>query len=83
MYVAMNRIISYQESAAVQPIVTQLHDTAQYAKQGQSQFLAQTRPKSRVYLMIRCSNYKLDTADSNTDTPSFDLMIRANHQITK
>jgi len=83
MYVAMNRIISYQESAAVQQVVTQLHDTAMYAKQGPGQFLGQTRPKQRVYLLIRCSNYKLDTADSNVDTPSFDLMIRANHQIVK
>jgi len=83
MYVAMNRILSYQESASVQAVAANLNDTAQYAKQGQAQFLAQTRPKSRVYLLIRCSNYKLDTADSNVDTPSFDLMIRANHQITK
>jgi len=83
MFVAMNRIISYQEAAAILTTDPHLNDTARFAQQGESQFKPQTRPKSRVYLMIRCSNYKLDTADSNVDTPSFDLMIRANHQITK
>jgi len=82
MYVAMNRIISYQESAAQLSTDVKTSDNASYAVQTELSFKPQTRPKSRVYLMIRCSNYKLDTADSNTDTPSFDLMIRSNHQVT-
>lgn len=83
MYVAMNRIISYQESAAKISTVTDLADDADYAFNTSDQWKAQTRPKSRVYLMIRASNYKLDTGNTNVDTPSFDLMVRANHQITK
>jgi len=83
MFVAMNRIISYQEAATVLTADADVSDNAAVAQQASPQFLPQTRPKQRVYLMIRCSNYKLDTADSNVDTPSFDLMIRANHQITK
>jgi len=83
MYVAMNRIISYQEAATVLAADADVSDNAAFAQNAAPQFKAQTRPKNRVYLMIRCSNYKLDTADSNVDTPSFDLMIRANHQITK
>lgn len=82
MYVAMNRIISYQQSAVNLVTDTATNDNAAFAIQNQKQFDAYTRPKSRVYLMIRCSNYKIDTADSNTDTPSFDLMIRSNHQVT-
>jgi len=82
MYVAMNRIISYQESAVTLSTDVNTSDNASYALNNQLQFKPQTRPKSRVYLMIRCSNYKLDTADTNTDTPSFDLMIRSNHQVT-
>lgn len=82
MFVAMNRIISYQESATALVTDVKTGDTNEFALQTEAQFKPQTRPKSRVYLMIRCSNYKLDTADSNVDTPSFDLMIRANHQVT-
>jgi len=82
MYVAMNRIISYQESATTLTTDVNTNDNASFALNNQVQFKPQTRPKSRVYLMIRCSNYKLDTADSNVDTPSFDLMIRSNHQVT-
>jgi len=82
MYVAMNRIISYQESATTLATDVTTNDNASFAPQTELSFKPQTRPKSRVYLMIRCSNYKLDTADSNTDTPSFDLMIRSNHQVT-
>lgn len=82
MYVAMNRIISYQESAAVLPTDTQLNENASFAQLNSAQFKPQTRPKARVYLMIRCSNYKADVAESNDQTPSFDLMIRANHQVT-
>lgn len=82
MFVAMNRIISYQESAVTLSTDVNTSDNASYSVNDQKQFRPQTRPKSRVYLMIRCSNYKLDTADSNTDTPSFDLMIRSNHQVT-
>ena len=82
MFVAMNRIISYQESAATLSTDVNTNDNASFAVNNEVQFKPQTRPKSRVYLMIRCSNYKLDTADSNTDTPSFDLMIRSNHQVT-
>jgi len=83
MYVAMNRIISYQESATTLATDVKTNDDASFAFQTEASFKAQTRPKQRVYLMIRCSNYKLDTADSNVDTPSFDLMIRSNHQVTK
>lgn len=82
MYVAMNRIISYQESAVTLSTDVNTSDNASFALNNEVQFKPQTRPKSRVYLMIRCSNYKLDTLDSNTDTPSFDLMIRSNHQVT-
>lgn len=82
MFVAMNRIISYQESAVTIQSEANTHDDADFAVNRQTQFKAQTRPKSRVYLMIRASNYKKDTADTNVDTPSFDLMIRANHQVT-
>lgn len=82
MFVAMNRIISYQQSAVTLATDVATNDNSSFAVQNQKQFDAQTRPKSRVYLMIRCSNYKVDTADSNTDTPSFDLMIRSNHQVT-
>jgi len=83
MYVAMNRIVSYQESAQNLTTDALLNDTAAFAVNAVQQFKPQTRPKQRVYLMIRCSNYKLDTADSNVDTPSFDLMVRSNHQVTK
>jgi len=82
MYVAMNRIISYQESAVTLSTIVDTNDNASFAVNNEAQFKPQTRPKSRVYLMIRCSNYKLDTADTNVDTPSFDLMIRSNHQVT-
>jgi len=83
MYVAMNRVISYLEQAAFITTVANLSDDADYAENSQAMNKPQTRPKSRVYLMIRASNYKLDTSNSNTDTPSFDLVIRANHQMTK
>lgn len=82
MYVAMNRILSYQESATVLTTEADTEDQADFAVNTTAQFKPQTRPKSRVYLMIRCSNYKQDAAESNVDTPSFDLMVRANHQVT-
>lgn len=82
MYVAMNRIISYQEAASILTTDTATNDNNSFAAQGSSQFKTQTRPKQRVYLMVRCSNYKADASESNTDTPSFDLMIRSNHQVT-
>jgi len=83
MNVAMNRIISYLETSTTLPTDARTNDDASFAVLTEASYKAQTRPKARVYLMIRCSNYKLDTADSNVDTPSFDLMIRSNHQVTK
>jgi len=90
MFVMMNKIISYTESAtilgadegAIPATPSKLNDDSDYAVQGVNAFRPQTRPKNRIYLMIRASNYKLDAAETNVDTPSFDLMVRLNHQVT-
>lgn len=82
MFVAMNKIISYTEKAVVIASDVNLADDSDYAVNGATQYLPQPRPKNRLYLMVRASNYKVDAAETNTDTPSFDLSIRLNHQVT-
>jgi len=88
MFVMMNKIVSYMEAANILTTDdaiangSKLADDSDYAVHTTQQFRPQTRPTSRVYLMIRASNYKTDAAETPTDTPSFDLSIRLNHQVT-
>lgn len=82
MYVAMNRVMNYTESATNLTTDVITNDDSDYAVQGSPSFKPQARPKARVYLMIRASNYGIDTSETNIDTPSFDLSIRCTHQVT-
>jgi len=81
-FVKMNKLLNYVEKATTLTNVADTNDQADYARQTESEITNQVNPKSRIYLMIRCTNYGVDGTESNVLTPSFDLSIRTRHSVT-
>jgi len=78
----MNKLLNFVQSATKLSTAANTVDDSDYAVQGGGQITSQTYPTSRVYLMIRASNYGVDSGgDANTVTPSFDLSIKLHHKV--
>lgn len=79
-FVNLNRICNYVERSDHLFTVGDFADQADFvAHTNNQQFSTQQDPRSRIYLMIRATNYALDAADDNNITPSFDLQIGMKH----
>jgi len=79
----LNKLLNFVEKADVLTSIVDTNDQADYQPQTGAQIRAQVRPTSRLYLMIRSTNYGLDATESNVLTPSFDLSIKLNHSVTQ
>lgn len=78
----MNKLLNFVQTASKINTAANTLDDADYALQYGSQLTSQVYPTSRVYLMIRASNYGVDAGgDANTVTPSFDLSIKLHHKV--
>ena len=78
----LNKLLNFTETATKLDTSANTADDADYAVQQGRQNTAQVYPTSRVYLMIRASNYGVDTGvEANTVTPSFDLSIKLHHKV--
>jgi len=78
----LNKLLNFTETATKLDTAVNTADDADYAIQQGRQNIAQVYPTSRVYLMIRASNYGVDSGvEANTVTPSFDLSIRLHHKV--
>ena len=79
----LNKLLNFVESADILPTSADTNDQADYVTNTGFQIRGQVRPTSRMYLMIRASNYVIDTGlETNSVTPSFDLSIKLNHSTT-
>ena len=83
VFLKLNKLMKYEETAAFQATDVLLNDSATYALQTGAQVTTQADPKSRIYLVIRATNYGVDAGDTNVQTPSFDLSVRIKHTIPK
>jgi len=84
-FLKLNKICKYEETSNYLRRDIDLNDEADYVINGGPQITTQVSPKARIYLVIRATNYGIDTAtgDLNTVTPSFDLSVRIKHTIPK
>lgn len=81
-FVKMNKLLNYVENATTLTTIADTNDQADYARQTEAEIKNQVKPKGRIYLMIRCTNYGVDGTESNVLTPSFDLSVRLRHSVT-
>lgn len=79
----LNKLLDFTERAEVLANITDTNDQADFVDQTGAVIKAQIKPTSRMYLMIRSTNYGLDATESNVLTPSFDLSIKLNHSVTQ
>ena len=83
-FLKLNKICNYEEGAIALATDVDTNDQADFAVNTGSHLMPQIEAKSRIYLVIRATNYGSDGAsDSNTVTPSFDLSVRIRHTIPK
>lgn len=76
----MDKLINYIQSANKLGNVADTVDQADFTQNLGHQNSAYANPKARIYLMIMSTNFVVDAADTNADTPSFDLSIRTCHE---
>jgi len=81
--VKFDRLMNYAEATNVLTTAADTLDQADYAVNTGTEFLGQVKKRSRIYLMVRSTNYGSDAVESNVLTPSFDLSIRLKHAIAK
>lgn len=82
-FLKLNKLMKYEETAAFLATDVDTNDQADYAVNSGVQVTSQANPKSRIYLVIRATNYGADAGDTNVNTPSFDLSVRITHTIPK
>lgn len=82
-FLKLNKIMKYEDTAQFIKTDADLNDQADYAENLGAQLTTQVAPKSRIYLVIRSTNYGADAGDTNVNTPSFDLSVRVKHTISK
>lgn len=84
-FLKLNKLCKYEETSAFLTTDADTNDQADYALNTGAQITNQVNPTSRIYLVIRATNYGIDTATGNlnTVTPSFDLSVRIRHTIPK
>jgi len=79
----LNKLLDFTERSEVIQTIADTNDQADYIEHTGQVIKAQIKPTSRMYLMIRSTNYGLDATESNVLTPSFDLSIKLNHSVTQ
>jgi len=83
-FLKLNKLMKYEETAVALATAGDTLDQADYALNTGGQNTSQVNPKSRIYLVLRATNYGDDGAsDTNAFTPSFDLSVRIKHTIPK
>jgi len=82
-YLKLNQLIRYEDTAVVIPTDADTNDQADFAMNRGGQNTVQANPKSRIYLVVRSTNYGADASETNVNTPSFDLSVRINHLVPK
>lgn len=78
-FVKVNRTCDYTGLATniVNPL--DVADQSDYTIQAGQQVSTRLPHRQRLYLMVFCTNYGLDTSDTTTHTPSIDANIRVCH----
>jgi len=83
-FLKLNKICKYEDTASFLTTDVNTNDEADYSVNTGAQLTAYQNPTSRIYLVIRATNYGDDGAsDTNVNTPSFDLSVRIRHMIPK
>lgn len=82
-FLKLNKICKYEETSAFLTSDVDTNDQADFAVNTGTQITTQVNPTSRIYLVIRATNYGADAGDTNVNTPSFDLSVRIRHTVPK
>jgi len=82
-FLKLNKLMRYEETSAFLATDVDTNDQPDFATNTGAQITTQVNPKSRIYLVIRSTNYGVDAGDTNVNTPSFDLSVRIKHTIPK
>jgi len=79
-FMRWDREINYKETASRIGTASDLTEQADYAAQVTT-CLGVTKPRAKLWVLIRASAYQsqTDAAVDNTVSPSFDMIVRANH----
>lgn len=79
-FMRWDRDFNYAETAAILDTGTELINEADYALQN-TEYTNFTRPKAKIWLLIRAAAYagQTDSTVDNTVSPSFDACFRAHH----
>lgn len=83
MYAKLNKMCNYVDTAVNLTSDAQLITNPTFVQNVGTNNTCQVKPTSRVYLVVRSTNYGNDAADSPTDTPSFDLSIKVKHTVAQ
>lgn len=79
-FLRYDRIIDYVEKATNLTTQGDTADQADFAINTGDQNNCYTSPKKRIYLLVMATNFGIDAAETNADTPSFDLVARMCHE---
>lgn len=80
-FVRLNKLLDYTQTANKITADADLADQADFVQNIGQQNEAYIKSDKRLYLMIFATNFGADAAESNVDTPSFDLNIRSCHEV--
>lgn len=83
MFATLNKMCNYEDFSESLNSDAQLVTNPTYVQNVGSQLSTQVKPTSRVYLVIRATNYGNDAGDTPAETPSFDLSVRVKHTISQ
>lgn len=83
MFATLNKMCNYEDFSESLNSDAQLVTNPTYVQNTGSQLSTQVKPTSRVYLVIRATNYGNDAGDTPAETPSFDLSVRVKHTISQ
>lgn len=83
MFATLNKMCNYEDFNESLNTDAQLVTDPSYVQNTGSQLSTQVKPTSRVYLVIRATNYGNDAGDTPAETPSFDLSVRVKHTISQ
>lgn len=81
LFLRLDRVVDYRQGSNPFGTIGAVADTSSIGGNLQEASRSHTKGDSRLYLLIRATNFGVDAEDSNTLTPSFDLRVRQKFMI--
>lgn len=81
-FMRLDKLMDYAQTGKTLPAVADVADDSDYVQNLGNQNDAYIDPTKRMYLMLYATNFGVDSQVlDNTQTPSFDLVVRSCHQV--